>query len=94
MSTKVQGGDTLPGIIILQVNINKIKKLLKNNTEIIGSDGIYRISSNQRIKTKYKYFNKIDINDNKLNRFQITHNTFVLYNHFKFKNISKYHFFM
>ncbi|MFC1671218.1 hypothetical protein ACFL20_12575 [Spirochaetota bacterium] len=88
VSGKVKGGMTFPGILILQINIKKIKSLLKHKSEVIGYDGNYRISSNNGIKTRYKHFNKIDLKEKKLNRFQVDNNTLVLYNSFKFKNIS------
>ena len=46
-SKKVNGGNSFPGIFILKIDIKHLKKYLKDtgrNIEIVGMDGLYRIS--------------------------------------------------
>ena len=44
ISCVAEGGDTFPGIIILQVNMSKILELLGRDTRILDSSGRYMIS--------------------------------------------------
>lgn len=43
VSKKISGGDTFPGILVLQVNSDNVRKLLPRGTSAVGTDGRYRI---------------------------------------------------
>jgi len=62
VSSKVQGGNTMPGIFILIVDVQKIQKLIGERSYAIGTDGMYEVAADRRIiNTRYKDFDKIDV---------------------------------
>jgi hypothetical protein len=62
VSSKVKGGNTMPGIFILMVDIQKIHKLIGEKSCIIGSNGNYEVAGDRRvINTHYSDFDKIDL---------------------------------
>lgn len=62
VSSKVQGGNTMPGIFILMVDIQKIQKLIGKHSYAIGLDGKYEIAPDRRIiNTHYDDFDKIEV---------------------------------
>ncbi len=46
ISTKIKGGDTFPGIFILQVDISKIRERIPRDAFIVGVDKKYKIFEN------------------------------------------------
>jgi len=52
------------GVLILQVDINKISEILEKGTEIISRDGIVRVTSDaQRVFTKYPVIENINMTE-------------------------------
>jgi len=50
------------GVLILQVEINKISELLESGTEVLSRDGIIRVSpSGERVFSRYQGFENIDL---------------------------------
>ena len=63
VSTKVKGGNTNPGIFILQFDVRKLREVLNEHTDIIGLDGTYRLSQkNVELGDPYPFFDRIDMN--------------------------------
>jgi hypothetical protein len=62
VSTKVKGGETFPGIFILQFDVNKLREVLDPNTDIIGLDGLYRLPSGTAAPySPYMHFGRMNI---------------------------------
>lgn len=61
-SQKVEGGDTLPGTLILQMKTSRVKKALLKSEFIIGAeDGKYRVSHEPgKEQTLFEDFHRID----------------------------------
>ncbi len=74
VSTKVKGGDTVPGIIILQFDVEKLRSVLDVKTDIIGFDGLYRLSGkNVTPLTPYEGYGSIGTEKLKmLNQYAVT----------------------
>ncbi|HOO72527.1 MAG TPA: hypothetical protein PK926_12265 [Spirochaetota bacterium] len=61
VSTKVKGGNTFPGIFILQFDVEKLREVLDKKTDIIGADGLFRLSGKPITPyTPYEYFSNIN----------------------------------
>ena len=62
VSSKVSGGNTMPGIFILLVDIRKIRELVGKQSFIVDARGNYEVAGdNQKINTPYGDFEKIDL---------------------------------
>jgi hypothetical protein len=62
VSSKVMGGNTMPGIFILIVDTQKIQKLIGEKSYAIGSNGNYEVTGDRGvINTHYGDFDKIDL---------------------------------
>lgn len=60
ISRKVSGGESFPGVVILQVDEATMLKYLEKGTEIIGSDGLYHLSHvRSRIMQPCPYFEEL-----------------------------------
>ena len=53
ISQRLKGGKAFPGILILQLDTEEIGRIFTAPTEIIGTDGKYRITSRDRILLPY-----------------------------------------
>lgn len=61
-STKVKGGNSNPGIFILQFDVRKLREVLDEKTDIIGIDGTYKLTQkNIESGAAYPYFNNINL---------------------------------
>ncbi|MCP4134313.1 MAG: hypothetical protein GY754_25285 [bacterium] len=93
ISIKVKGKNSFPGIFILQLNINKIARLLEKDTTIIGKDGKYRVppKHNDTNYFSYEHFNKIDLaglNGDKTGEFEKPGGDKAVYKLFAYRNIN------
>jgi hypothetical protein len=62
ISSKVSGGNTMPGIFILMVDLSKIREIIGKRSSIIDTDGNYVVADDYRkINTRFNDFNKIDL---------------------------------
>ena len=64
ISSSVVKDESRHGIFILQIDIRKIEDLMGDNTSIIDSSGIYRISKKrERIFNPFPYFDRLRLNE-------------------------------
>jgi hypothetical protein len=62
-SRMVSGKESFPGILILEIDIDRILEALEPGSFIIGMDGNYRITRDRsRINTPFPFFSEIDRN--------------------------------
>ena len=62
VSVKAKGGNTNPGIFILQFDVRKLREVLDENTDIIGIDGTYKLTQkNIEPGTAYPLFSSINM---------------------------------
>jgi hypothetical protein len=66
VSSKVQGGNTMPGIFILIIDTQKIQKIIGKKSYAIGSNGMYEVAADRQIiNTRYRDFDKIDLSNSR-----------------------------
>ncbi len=64
VSKKVSGGNSFPGLLILQVDAATLLQYLEPGEEIISNDGIYLLSEKKdRIMQPCQFFNELGIKD-------------------------------
>jgi len=62
ISRKVAGGESFPGVLILQVDVTTMLKYLEKGTEVIGSDGLYHLSHDRtRMMQPCPYYTELGI---------------------------------
>lgn len=93
VSSKVKGGNSFPGIFILQVDMEKIRELLGPGADVIGPDGKYRLSKGSAAPhSQYEYFDKINLNNDtgieKEYWFSLGNSRTFTYRFFRFADIS------
>lgn len=70
----------LSGIFIIQIRIDIIKNIMDEKTIIIGEDGTYRLSGdNKNLYKPYDYFSSIDINAAGKKHFRINNKKYTYY---------------
>lgn len=92
ISSKISGGNTMPGIFILIVDIAKIQEILGSAIAVVNTEGKYEISSNHlKINMPYGDFKKIKIVDsneeNTLLHFTNARGRNTAYRFFKYSNL-------
>ncbi len=93
ISIRVGGGNSYPGIFVLQFNPDRIKEILNDKTEIIGRDNRYRISyTMDNLLSIYRYSDKIDMrlpsNKKDIYSFSTSDHKNFDYKFFNFKNLN------
>jgi hypothetical protein len=92
VSSKVQGGNSMPGIFILIINTQKIQKLIGERSCAIDLDGKYEIAPDRRIiNTPYRDFDKIDVSRPRdelaVRRFSTSSGGSAVYRFFNYSNL-------
>jgi hypothetical protein len=92
VSSKVQGGNTMPGIFILIIDVKKIQKLIGERSYAIGLDGKYEITADRGIiNTHYDDFDKIDVSRSSdelaVRRFSRSSGKSAVYRFFNYSNL-------
>ena len=93
VSSKVQGGNTMPGIFILIVDTQKIQNIIGKKSCAIGSNGMYEVAANRQIiSTRYSDFNKIDMSNSRdeltVRRFSRSSGAGAVYRFFNYSNLT------
>ncbi len=92
ISRKVSGGNSMPGILILQVNVNRLWQLLGEQTVAIDHTGTLRLSRNQEhISRPYDHANLINFNPSPEERIKdhlVRSRTSLSYSYFDYRNLS------
>jgi hypothetical protein len=92
ISRKVSGENTMPGILILQVNVERLQQLLSKETVAIDLTGRLRLSRNQdHISRPYDHADLINLDpspEERMKNHLVRSRTPLSYRYFDYRNLS------
>ncbi|MCL2156022.1 MAG: hypothetical protein FWH53_10185 [Leptospirales bacterium] len=90
ISSPIYVKEDFHGVLILQIDVKKINEILETGTEILNSDGIFKVSSEEKISSRYSEFDKINMNSLDNNEVLLLNiqNEKLKFSKFSFKNIN------